>query len=66
MVHVSGNEDGSYLAIAGGKGLLLHDLQMKKFRVFGDVLQERQVHCVGVIWVGKIVVICNYREKSNW
>ncbi|XP_024394918.1 uncharacterized protein [Physcomitrium patens] len=66
VVHVSGNEDGSYLAIAGGKGLLLHDLQMKKFRVFGDVLQERQVHCVGVIWVGKIVVICNYREKSNW
>jgi hypothetical protein len=66
IVHVAGNEDGSYLAMAGRQGLLLHDLQTKKFRVFGDVLQERQVHCVGVVWLGKIVVLCNYRKSTNW
>lgn len=65
IVHVAGNEDGSYLAIAGRQGLILHDVQMKKWRVFGDVLQERQVHCAGVVWLGKIVVLCNFRKSSN-
>ena len=66
IVHVAGNDDGSYLAMAGRQGLLLYDLQTKKFRVFGDVLQERQLHCVGIVWFGKIVVLCNYRKSTNW
>ncbi|KAG0587383.1 hypothetical protein KC19_2G160700 [Ceratodon purpureus] len=66
IVHVAGNDDGNYLAMAGRQGLLLYDLQTKKFRVFGDVLQERQLHCVGIVWFGKIVVLCNYRKSTNW
>ena len=65
VLHVAGNEDGTYLAIAGRQGLILHDVQMKKWRVFGDVCQERQVQCAGVVWLGKIVVICNFRKDSN-
>uniref|UniRef100_A0A7I4D4R9 RIC1 C-terminal alpha solenoid region domain-containing protein n=1 Tax=Physcomitrium patens TaxID=3218 RepID=A0A7I4D4R9_PHYPA len=65
ILQVAGNEDGTYLAIAGRQGLILHDVQVKKWRVFGDVLQERQVHCVGVVWLGKIVVLCNHRKISN-
>ena len=58
VLHVASNEDGTYLAIAGLQGLILHDVQMKKWRVFGDVCQERQVQCAGVVWLEKIVVIC--------
>ena len=64
--HVAANEDGTFLAIAGGRGLILHDLQLKKWRVFGDVSQERKVHCAGVVWLGKIVVLCNYLQETNW
>ncbi|BBN10730.1 RAB6A-GEF complex partner protein 1 [Marchantia polymorpha subsp. ruderalis] len=65
VLHVAANEDGTYLAIAGRRGVILYDMQLKKWRVFGDVTQERQVQCVGLLWVGKIVVVCNYRESSK-
>ncbi|XP_048597309.1 guanine nucleotide exchange factor subunit RIC1-like isoform X1 [Brassica napus] len=63
--HVAASEDGQYLAIAGLHGLILYDVRFKKWRVFGDVSQEQQIHCKGLLWLGKIVVICNYIESSE-
>ncbi|KAG2258823.1 hypothetical protein Bca52824_078117 [Brassica carinata] len=63
--HVAASEDGQYLAIAGLHGLILYDVRFKKWRVFGDVSQEQQIHCKGLLWLGKIVVICNYIETSE-
>ncbi|ESQ43929.1 hypothetical protein EUTSA_v10005756mg [Eutrema salsugineum] len=63
--HVAASEDGKYLAVAGLHGLILYDIRFKKWRVFGDVSQEQQIHCKGLLWLGKIVVICNYIETSE-
>ncbi|CAA7023038.1 unnamed protein product [Microthlaspi erraticum] len=63
--HVAASEDGQYLAAAGLHGLILYDVRFKKWRVFGDVSQEQQIHCKGLLWLGKIVVICNYIETSD-
>ncbi|CAM6095693.1 unnamed protein product [Calypogeia fissa] len=65
VMHVAANSDGTYLAIAGRRGLILYDMQLKKWRVFGDVTQERQVQCVALLWLGKIVVVCNYKEATK-
>ncbi|XP_062156067.1 uncharacterized protein LOC133863927 isoform X1 [Alnus glutinosa] len=63
--HVAASKDGMYLAVAGLHGLILYDIRLKKWRVFGDVTQEQKIQCKGLLWVGKIVVVCNYIDSSN-
>ncbi|XP_011629092.1 RAB6A-GEF complex partner protein 1 [Amborella trichopoda] len=65
VLHVVASKDGMYLAIAGSRGLILYDLRYKKWRVFGDITQEQMIQCKGLLWLGKIVVVCNYNESSN-
>lgn len=54
-----------YLAVAGLHGLILYDIRLKKWRVFGDITQEQKIQCEGLLWLGKIIVVCNYIEASN-
>ncbi|CAI5464880.1 unnamed protein product [Closterium sp. Yama58-4] len=63
--HVAASDDGSYLAVAGRRGVILHNLRSNKWRVFGDVMQERAVKCEGLLWVGKIIIVCNHRVASH-
>ncbi|XP_065859676.1 uncharacterized protein [Euphorbia lathyris] len=63
--HVAASKDGMYLAVAGLHGLILYDMRFKKWRVFGDITQEQRIQCKGLLWLGKIVVVCNYVESSN-
>lgn len=65
VVHVASSKDGMYLAVAGLHGLILYDMRMKKWRVFGDITQEQQIQCEGLLWLGKIVVVCNYNDSLN-
>lgn len=65
VLHVAASKDGMYLAVAGLHGLILYDLRFKKWRVFGDITQEQQIECKGLLWLGKIVVVCNYIGSSN-
>ncbi|XP_042380712.1 guanine nucleotide exchange factor subunit RIC1-like [Zingiber officinale] len=65
VLHVVASKDGMYLAVAGVHGLILYDLRFKKWRVFGDVTQEQKIECKGLLWLGKIIVVCNYIESSN-
>ncbi|KAK8630954.1 hypothetical protein V6N13_079723 [Hibiscus sabdariffa] len=63
--HVAASKDGMYLAVAGLHGLILYDIRLKKWRVFGDISQEQNIQCEGLLWLGKIVVVCNYIDSSN-
>ncbi|KAJ6390804.1 hypothetical protein OIU77_024922 [Salix suchowensis] len=63
--HVAASKDGLHLAVAGLHGLILYDIQLKKWRVFGDITQEQKIQCKGLLWLGKIVVVCNYIDSSN-
>ncbi|XP_057780587.1 uncharacterized protein LOC130999108 isoform X2 [Salvia miltiorrhiza] len=65
ILHVAASKDGMYLSVAGLHGLILYDIRLKRWRVFGDVTQEQQIQCRGLLWLGKIVVVCNYVESSN-
>ncbi|CAA2992972.1 RAB6A-GEF complex partner 1-like [Olea europaea subsp. europaea] len=65
VMHVAASKDGLYLAVAGLHGLILYDIRLKKWRVFGDITQEQQIQCRGLLWLGKIVVVCNYIDSSN-
>ncbi|GLT84668.1 hypothetical protein SLE2022_028850 [Rubroshorea leprosula] len=63
--HVAASKDGMYLAVAGLHGLILYDIRVKKWRVFGDITQEQKIQCKGLLWLGKIVVVCNFIDSSN-
>ncbi|KDP28594.1 hypothetical protein JCGZ_14365 [Jatropha curcas] len=63
--HVAASKDGMYLAVAGLHGLILYDMRLKKWRVFGDITQEQKIQCKGLLWLGKIVVVCNYIDSSD-
>lgn len=65
VLHVVASKDGSYLAVSGLHGLILYDLRNKKWRVFGDITQEQRIECKGLLWLGKIVVVCNYINSTN-
>ncbi|PSS24272.1 RAB6A-GEF complex partner protein [Actinidia chinensis var. chinensis] len=65
VLHVAASKDGMYLALAGLHGLILYDIRLKKWRVFGDITQEQKIQCKGLLWLGKIVVVCNYIDSSN-
>ncbi|KAJ0762479.1 putative transcription factor WD40-like family [Helianthus annuus] len=65
VLHVAASEDGMYLAVAGLHGLILYDIRLSRWRFFGDVTQEQKIQCTGLLWMGKIVVVCNYIESSN-
>ncbi|XVF73146.1 hypothetical protein PTKIN_Ptkin12aG0178100 [Pterospermum kingtungense] len=63
--HVAASKDGMYLAVAGLHGLILYDIRPKKWRVFGDISQEQAIQCKGLLWLGKIVVVCNYIDSNS-
>ncbi|KAF5953091.1 hypothetical protein HYC85_011035 [Camellia sinensis] len=65
VMHVAASKDGMYLAVAGLHGLILYDIRLKKWRVFGDITQEQKIQCTGLSWLGNIVVVCNYIDSSN-
>ena len=65
VLNVAASKDGTHLAIAGSRGLIIYDLRLKKWRVFGDLMQEQRISCRGLLWLGKIVVICNYNDTSK-
>ncbi|KAL0907352.1 hypothetical protein M5K25_021756 [Dendrobium thyrsiflorum] len=65
VLHVVASKDGTYLAVAGLHGLILYDLRHKRWRFFGDVTQEQKIECKGLLWMGKIIILCNFIDSSN-
>lgn len=65
ILHVAASKDGMYLAVAGLHGLIIYDIKLNKWRLFGDITQEQKIQCRGLLWMGKIVVVCNYDASSK-
>ncbi|XP_074326367.1 uncharacterized protein LOC141664337 isoform X2 [Apium graveolens] len=65
ILHVAASKDGMYLAVAGLHGLIIYDIKSNKWRLFGNITQEQKIQCRGLLWMGKIVVVCNYDDSSN-
>ena len=62
--HVSSSADGAHLAVSGAHGLTMLDTRSKRWRVFGDVSQERELRCVGLAWYRHIVVVYALAETA--
>lgn len=65
LMHVAASDDGSYLAMAGQRGVILHNLRLKKWRVFGDIRQEKAIRCVGLLWMGKIIIVAHHNAAAD-
>ncbi|XP_074328962.1 uncharacterized protein LOC141666707 isoform X2 [Apium graveolens] len=65
VLHVAASKDGMYLAVAGLHGLIIYDIKLNKWRFFGDITQEQKIQCRGLLWMGKVVIVCNYVDSSN-
>jgi hypothetical protein len=57
--HVAVSDDGRYVAAAGRRGVILRSLRSAKWRVFGDVSQERALCAAALLWLGAAVVVVN-------
>uniref|UniRef100_A0A383V6J0 RIC1 C-terminal alpha solenoid region domain-containing protein n=1 Tax=Tetradesmus obliquus TaxID=3088 RepID=A0A383V6J0_TETOB len=59
LQHVAVSACGADIAAAGRQGLALFNRRQEKWRLFGDVSQERRVSCVGLGWLSGFVVACS-------
>eukprot|EP00899_Mesostigma_viride_P007295 jgi/Mesvir1/16567/Mv10107-RA.1 len=66
LQHVAANDDSTDIAVAGRNGVALYNPRSKKWRVFGDVMQERAIRCVGLMWFHRTVVLCNHRPDNRF
>jgi hypothetical protein len=57
--HVAVSDDGRYVAAAGRRGVILRSLRSAKWRVFGDVSQERALCAAALLWLGSALVLVN-------
>lgn len=53
LIHAAVSADGFDIAAAGSRGLALYSRRSCKWRLFGDVSQERSICTMAVIWLPK-------------
>lgn len=63
--HASMMPDGSEIAVAGLHGLVVYSRRTEKWRLFGDVHQERSISVALLNWLEKIIVVCNSKGKHH-
>lgn len=60
------DQNGHHLAVAGKSGLALYSLLNKKWKLFGNELQEKDfVVTGGILWWNKFIIVCNYNLSSQ-
>jgi hypothetical protein len=59
LSHAAVSANGLDIAVAGRQGLALYSRQAERWRLFGDVSQERRVHCLALGWLDSVVVACS-------
>ncbi|KAK9831279.1 hypothetical protein WJX74_010194 [Apatococcus lobatus] len=62
IAHAAMSPDGVDIAVAGSKGLALYSRRSLKWRLFGDVSQERAFSVRMLLWLPRIVVACVERQ----
>mmetsp|Transcript_2958 Transcript_2958/g.13937 ORF Transcript_2958/g.13937 Transcript_2958/m.13937 type:complete len:1132 (-) Transcript_2958:4097-7492(-) len=60
---VAVNSDLTFVAVAGRRGFAVFHMRSGRWRLFGDIKQERSIECCGLAWVGKLVVVCCEEEE---
>ena len=57
--YVAINADASYAAVAGEHGVAVCQVRMQRWKVFGDVANDRCIRCCALAWVRRTIVIGN-------
>jgi hypothetical protein len=67
VTRVAADADGRFVAVAGDKGVCVYDVEKLKWRVFGDVTQERALRVAAMAWCrpGVLTVACAAPEGSE-
>ncbi|CAM9873545.1 unnamed protein product, partial [Phaeothamnion confervicola] len=63
--HVSTARSGAHVAVAGAAGLALYSAAQRRWRVFGDVDQERNIRVSGLCWWGDDAVAAVVRSGGG-
>ncbi|GAX78137.1 hypothetical protein CEUSTIGMA_g5579.t1 [Chlamydomonas eustigma] len=58
LLHTSVSTNGLHIAVAGLRGLALYSRAANKWRLFGDVSQERKIWCQALSWMQKDIIVC--------
>eukprot|EP00884_Botryococcus_braunii_P016462 jgi/Botrbrau1/349/Bobra.110_2s0008.1 len=58
LVHVAVSPDASDIAVAGLRGICLYSRRSGRWRMFGDISQERDISVKALSWLPRIVVLC--------
>ncbi|PXF46986.1 RAB6A-GEF complex partner protein 1 [Gracilariopsis chorda] len=53
------NSDSSYVAVAGEHGMAICHVKMQRWRVFGDLQQDKRIRCCALAWLGRTIVVGN-------
>lgn len=66
LVHTSVNPNGVDIVVAGTRGLAVYSRTSGKWRLFGNISQEREVACRSMCWVhGSVIVCCSALNSNN-
>ncbi|KAL0053131.1 hypothetical protein WJX82_001373 [Trebouxia sp. C0006] len=60
LTHASISSDGMDIAVAGTRGLGLYSRRSSRWRLFGDVSQEREIMVQRLLWLPRVVLVCAY------
>lgn len=65
---VAQSPSGEHLAVAGKGGLALYNRPQRRWRLFGNVHQERDLHVAGLTWWGEeaVVVVAKQRGRTTF
>jgi len=59
------SSDGSEIVVAGSRGLALYNRSGDKWRLFGDVNQERALSVCLLGWMDRVIVTCSVEKGSS-
>jgi len=58
LAHAALSADGADVAVAGARGLALYSRRSARWRLFGDVSQERELAVAHLLWLPRVVAVC--------
>ncbi|GBF93019.1 hypothetical protein Rsub_05630 [Raphidocelis subcapitata] len=59
LVHAAASPSGGDVAVSGRRGLAVYSRRTERWRLFGNVSQERRVSAVALGWLGSCLVACS-------
>ncbi|GAB4817477.1 hypothetical protein N2152v2_004523 [Parachlorella kessleri] len=66
VLHAAISQDRGDIAVAGTRGLAVYARRAQRWRMFGDVAQERQLRVQRLVWLpGGIVAVCAHWDTKE-